>query len=207
MTIDKLRNKSPRQVRTEVDAFATRYVEDWETWLAADRDARPALFGRTLRKWQATRPKPMRRLQREADHKAPFLDDLLEYSTEPLRALSGLTVQNVVQREPAQDDALNDLWTIFSQLPTKGIASCVGITKAVMLLTDGRIGPAFDSQVRKKLSVGPPVTCREWLQRLEEIGEDIAAFESAHGPLRKAVSTRFARLGYGRLYDMVLGPR
>jgi hypothetical protein len=92
-------------------------------------------------------------------------------------------------------------------LPTSGVASCVGITKAVLLLTDGRIGPAFDSQVRRRLGVARPTTYREWLQALEEIGEDIAVFESAHGPLTKAVPAHFAQIPYGRLYDMALGPR
>jgi hypothetical protein len=42
---------------------------------------------------------------------------------------------------------------------------------------------------------------------LEDVGEDIAVFESSHGSLTKAVPVRFARLAYGRLYDMALGPR
>jgi hypothetical protein len=67
--------------------------------------------------------------------------------------------------------------------------------------------PAFDSQVRRKLGVGRPATCHEWLQTLEDIGEDIALFESAHGPLLNAVPVRFTHLAYGRLYDMALGPR
>jgi hypothetical protein len=42
---------------------------------------------------------------------------------------------------------------------------------------------------------------------LEAVGEDIAAFEAVHGPLSKAVPLRFAHLEYGRLYDMIAGPR
>ncbi|MFQ5830941.1 MAG: hypothetical protein ACE5JD_17570, partial [Candidatus Methylomirabilia bacterium] len=162
---------------------------------------------RILRKWQATRPLAMRRVKEEADHGAPFLDDLLESAQEPLRTLADLTVLTIARRAPQEDEALAALWRIFSRLPTSGVASCVGITKAVLLLTDGRIGPAFDSQVRKKLGMGRPPTCGEWLQTLQEIGEDIAMFESTHGPLPKAVPARFAQLGYGRLYDMALGPR
>jgi len=113
----------------------------------------------------------------------------------------------MAHRTGEQEEALTSLWAIFSRLPTSGTASCVGITKAVLLLTDGRIGPAFDSQVRRKLGVGRPATCREWLQTLQDIGEDIAAFETSHGRLAKAVPFRFAQLAYGRLYDMALGPR
>jgi hypothetical protein len=190
-----------------MDGFAARYVEDWDTWLAAPRYARPELFGRILRKWQATRPYPMRRLRIEAEHGAPFLDDLLESATEPLVVLGDLTVLTVAQRTPQQDEALTALWAVFSRLPTARLASCVGITKAVLLLTDGRIGPAFDRQVRTKIGVGRPATCGDWLHILQEIGEDIAVFESIHGPLTSAVPSRFAHLAYGRLYDMALGPR
>jgi len=207
VAVEAIRNKTPRQVRSDVNAFSTRYVEDWDTWLAAHQDARPQLFGRILRKWQATRPMAMRRLRAEADHTAPFLDDLLKSAAEPLRALARLTVLTITHRTQEQDEALTTLWAIFSQLPTSGAASCVGITKAVLLLTDGRIGPAFDSQVRRKLGVSRLATCREWLQTLEHIGEDIAVFEYSHGRLTKAVPARFAQLAYGRLYDMALGPR
>jgi hypothetical protein len=143
----------------------------------------------------------------EAQHEAPFLDDLLEAAEEPVRALADLSVSTIAERTPAQNEALNTLWTIFSRLPTSGVASCVGISKAILLLTDGRIGPAFDSQVRMELGVARPVTCSEWLQTLEEIGEDIAAFERIHGAITNVVSPRFAELRYGRLYDMALGPR
>jgi len=142
----------------------------------------------------------------EWSHRPPFLDDLLKSATEPLRE-AGLTVLTIANRTPEQEQALIILWTIFSQLPTSGAASCVGITKAVLLLTDGRIGPAFDAEVRRKLGVGRPATWREWLQNLEDVGEDIVAFESLHGSLTKAVPIQYAHFTYGRLYDMALGPR
>ncbi len=207
MPVEAIRNKTPRQVRAAVKGFAVRYGEDWQAWLAAHRDARPELFGRILRRWQATRPLAMRRLRAEAEHGAPFLDALLESAAEPLSALGDLSVLTLAQRAPEQDEALAALWDIFSRLPTSGRASCVGITKAVLLLTDGRMGPAFDSQVRTKLGVGRPATCRKWLRTLQDIGEDIAMFESTHGSLTKAVPVQFAHLAYGRLYDMALGPR
>jgi hypothetical protein len=173
----------------------------------ADRQARPALFGRILRSWQATRPLPMRRLKAEATHGKPFLDDLLELAADPLSVLGELTVATVAQRTLKHDEALAALWQIFSCLPASGLASCVGITKAILLLTDGRIGPAFDWQVRAKLGVRRPASCHDWLVTLQDISEDILMFESTHGPLANVVSVRFAGLGYGRLYDMALGPR
>ena len=147
---------------------------------------------RILRKWQAARPGAVRRLRREARHGAPFLDELLAEAEEPLHLMANLSVATVSERTPAQDEALAGLWSIFSRLRISGVTSCVGITKAILLLTDGKIGPAFDSRVRANLGVARPSTCSEWLQALENIAEDIAMFErqwvaSGRGsaPLRK----------------------
>jgi hypothetical protein len=205
--IEAIRNKTPSQIRADIEGFAARYVQDWDAWLGVDVEGRPEHFGRILRKWQATRPQAMRRLREEARHGPPFLDNLLEDAREPLGVLTGLTVSRIAEMTPGQNEALNALWAIFSRLPTSGVASCVGITKAILLLTDGRIGPAFDSQVRKKLGVVRPANCSEWLRHLHDIGEDIATFERAHGTLSEAVPDRFKGLAHGRLYDMALGPR
>ena len=75
-----------------------------------------------------------------------------------------------------------------------------------MLVSDGRIGPAFDSQVRDRLGLPRPTTSREWIACLEVIADDIAAFEAAHGALSQVVAPRFSHLTAGRLYDMALGP-
>jgi hypothetical protein len=207
MRIEVLRWMTPEEVRAAVDGFSVRYVADWEMWLAASPRARPKRFGEILRKWQATRPKPMRRIRAEANHGAPFLEDLLDGAAEPVLVLGEKTVLTIGHRSIQEDNALRALWDVFSHLSETGLASCVGISKSVLLVTDGRIGPAFDSNVRRELGLGRPETCREWLQILEAVGDDIAAFESKHGPLAKAVSPRFEQLGYGRLYDMILGPR
>src|SRR5438132_14321958 len=91
MPIEAIRMKTPAQVRADVAGFAARYVQDWNAWLTADTDARPELFGRILRKWQAARPGAMRRLKREAQHDEPFLEELLESAQEPLQMLAGLS--------------------------------------------------------------------------------------------------------------------
>jgi hypothetical protein len=205
--IQAIRAKTPQEVHAAVDGFAVRYVDDWTQWMAAPALTRPELFGRILRRWQATRPLPMRRVRDEANHEAPFLEDLLAAAEDPLRALGGLTVLTVGWRTVEQEEALVELWDVFSRLPTTKVASCVGITKSVLLMTDGRVGPAFDRQVRTRLGIGRPSRPQDWLRILEGIAADIQAFESRHGPLSAAVPQRFANLACGRLYDMALGPR
>jgi hypothetical protein len=207
MPVHVLKNKTPREVRDDVTGFAPRYAVDWNGWVATPVGARPELLGRILRKWQATRPVAMRRTRAEAQHHPPFLEELFEQARIEVVRLGDLNVATVVNRSPAQEAALHALWQIFLQLPVTGQASCVGITKAVLLMTDGRIGPAFDSAVRDKLNVRPISTSSDWIRLLEHVAEDIAAFQAAHGLLSKAVPAQFADLQYGRVYDMALGPR
>jgi hypothetical protein len=209
MPICVLRNKSRGRVYRDVNGFAARYARHWKDWLVVEAAARSELFGQILRKWQATRPVAMRRLRAEARHEPPFLEDLLTSASECIETLGNLNVLTIRERTESQGQALMDLWRILGQLPTSGTASCVGISKALLLLTNGRLGPAFDSKVRRQLGIGKPlsVTCAVWIATLEEIAEDIRAFEAAHGSLAKAVPQRFAHLAYGRLYDMALGPR
>ncbi len=75
-------------------------------------------------------------------------------------------------------------------------------------MTNGRIGPAFDSTVGKKLGLKDRLkSSEEWIEELRGISEDILAFENQHGKLAAIVPDRFGRYHVGRLYDMVLGPR
>jgi hypothetical protein len=206
--IDAVRRMTPRDVRAQVRGFAPRYTKNWDEWLATSSPDRAEPFGRILAGWKATRGRgKMRHIRARGGHEPPFIEDLLETAAEPLRMLGDLTLMEVANRTREQSRALGDLWDDFSKLTTTGLASCVGITKAVLLLTDGRIGPALDSKVTAGIGVPPPATCQDWLQVLEAVGEDIAAFEAVHGPLGRAVPPRFAHLEYGRLYDMILGPR
>jgi hypothetical protein len=207
--IRAIRYKTPSEVASALDRFAPRYLRDWDEWLAAPAAARPELFGRILRRWQATRPQAMRRIASEAKHEPPYLDDLFELaasSTGAVGVLGDLTVLDVASRTYQQDKALRGLWDLFSGLTTTESASCVGISKAVLLLTDGRIGPALDSQVRTWLGINRPTTAAAWVGVLEGVGEDIAEFEARNGPLRDVVPPRFAHLASGRLYDMAFGP-
>jgi secondary thiamine-phosphate synthase enzyme len=120
--------------------------------------------------------------------------------------LGNLTLDKIRSRTPSQEKALVQLWDVFRGLTTTEHARAVGITKAILLLTDGRIGPAFDSQVRAQLGVPSPTTSAEWIEILEGIADDIVAFEASHGALKKAVAPRFRAFENGRLYDMALGP-
>jgi hypothetical protein len=207
MPVHVLKHKAPLEVREDVAGFAPRYAIDWNGWIATPVGAKPELLGRILRKWQATRPFAMRRVRAEAGHQPPFLEELFENARIQVDRLGDLSLMRIGSRSPGQERALHSLWQIFLGLPVAGEASCVGITKAVLLMTDGRIGPAFDSAVRGKLKVRRMSTSSDWIALLEHVADDINAFQSQHGLLSEAVPSQFADLPYGRLYDMALGPR
>lgn len=194
MTIVALRTLTPEDVRSAMSQFNSRYIRDWASWIGTPPQRRPVEFGRILRNWQATRPLEMRRPRAEASHPGPYLDDLLEMAGSPIAALAGLGLSWVNTRSPEQADALCDLWEIFASLPTQGRATCVGITKAVLLATDGQVGPALDSRVQQSIGVRPPADAQAWLQILDGVGADIRAFERQHGPLYKVVQPEFSRL-------------
>jgi hypothetical protein len=205
--VTALRSMTPAMVKNAFNTFPTRYVTDWNLWLAARPSERTELFGVILRRWQAARPRPMRRTRAAAAHKPPYLDDLLVSARGPARTLGDLTVRTVGERTDRQDAALCRLWDIFGELTTIDRATSVGITKSIMLVTYGRIGPAFDSNVQARIGLPRPLTSRAWIESLECIADDIAAYEAANGRLSRAAPRRFSTLETGRLYDMLLGPR
>src|SRR4051812_21746062 len=147
-TLDVLSGMSPDRVRRNLSAFSARYVLDWENWLRVSPSERASLFAATLRRWQATRPSPLRRCRAEAIHDRPHIEDLLDEADRYLVVLGGLTVADLDQASSDQIATLQGLWSTFLRLPQAGTATCVGITKAVLLVSGGRIGPAFDSTVR-----------------------------------------------------------
>jgi hypothetical protein len=150
----------------------------------------------------------MRRVRAEATHGAPYLDDLLSTAVATSRQLGGLTVRTIRSRSTDQERALVQLWGLFTQLTSVERATAVGITKAVMLSTNGAIGPALDKTVRDRMGVLAPSSPSQWLEILEAVADDIAAFEQMNMQfIENCVAERFRAIAIGRLYDMALGPR
>jgi len=208
MKVCVLREMTPDDVRRKLEDFTASYVAHWDQWLRVAESNRASKFASILRKWQASRPDSTRRLKAEALHDPPYIEDLLEEAQGHLVVLGELSLTDLASATPAQIAALHGLWAVFERLSQKKTATCVGITKAILLLTNGRIGPAFDSTVRKKLGLKDHLrSSEEWVGVLRGISEDILAFEKRHGmKLADVVPDRFGGYQVGRLYDMVLGP-
>ena len=207
--ITAIRHKTPAQINTDVSGFAEKYIRDWETWLKTNPDDRPGLFVKTLGKWQVARPKaPLRRFRANATHQPPYMEDILKQASPLIENLGSLGMSSFDSMTHTQRDSLIELWQLFPHLSQTGTTSCVGITKAVLLLTNGRIGPALDSNVRENLRIKRVTNANEWISILKEIFEDIIAFERSYSvKLGDVVPAEFSHLEYGRLYDMALGPR
>ena len=198
----------------KVETFSSSYVEDWDAWLSTNSSVRPAQLGRILRKWQACRPNRMRRDAASAMHQAPYLDHLLDLATPHIQALSTFDIADPSALQTATyTTALDHLWDVFEQLSydgrvREGLAGSVGISKAVMLVTDGRVGPSFDSSVRTALKVGEINHRAQWRNALGIVNADIQKFQRRTGvSFSAAKPSKFASLENGRIYDMALGPR
>jgi hypothetical protein len=193
-------------------SFSFKYVEDWNTWSARyfnQCHATTVLFGQILRKWRATRPRAMRRPQEDSLHDPPFLDDLVRDAGTVINQLGSLTVRHLEQATDRELEPLHCLWQVLVRLARSDDASCLGISKAVMLLTYGRIGPAFDSNVRRELMIPKlPQSSIEWVASLRNISSDVNRFESRYGIALESLAPDYARhVAVGRAYDMLVGPR
>jgi hypothetical protein len=76
-----------------------------------------------------------------------------------------------------------------------------------VLATLGRIGPALDTVVRKRLGISEPRSGEEWVALLHAISADLARFERRHRTLLESlVEDQWKPIQVGRVYDMVAGP-
>lgn len=205
-------NSSIKEFQERINRFAQQYVDDWNSWLNIQPNVRAEQLGVTLRRWQACRPNRMRRTQAENLHEAPYLEDLITQAAPHLQALQNFDIRDNASFSPQNCDSLAQLWNIFQNLSyhgrtRNGLAGVVGISKAVLLLTDGRVGPAFDSEVRSHLGLRRIANASEWINALCTASRDIQAFEATNQTtLQQAVPQPHAGLQSGRIYDMALGP-
>ncbi len=156
--------------RDRILRFDESYIRDWRSWVYVLQNQRDVAsnFGRVLRRWQACRPNRMRRAKGETKHDPPYLEDLIAEANPYVQALRGFDMRFLASFTRQAQEPLEQLWGIFQRLSyhgraRNGLAGVVGISKAVLLLTEGRVGPAFDSEVRSQLGIPTPENAREWI--------------------------------------------
>lgn len=223
--------KKTEDFENKIDGFNSEYVADWNKWINTPEQQRANMLGVILRNWQACRPNAMRRTRNENEHDAPYLEDLIEEASGPLKILNQIDdpfkllhkFDVLAVDKPPRHDAssktqydeiiksLHKLWKIFEKLSYQGnarggLAGVVGISKATLLLTEGRVGPAFDSTVQKNVGVDIN-SCADWINALRRVAKDIHNFEDKYTTTLLNAAPKFGNLHRGRLYDMALGPR
>ncbi len=135
------------------------------------------------------------------------MEELLTEAAPFVQELGSLSLREALETTARQERALSFLWDIFRALPNKGNANAVGITKAVKLITFGRIGPALDTVVRDRLDLAEPRSADEWIAVLRSISDDLARFEKEHRTrLETLVEEQWRPVAVGRAYDMAAGP-
>jgi hypothetical protein len=196
--------------RERLARFRPQYVRHWDEWLATAAEERAAALKRTLARWQACRGNTLRPVD--------YIQTLLDEAEPHVQALADFELRQESSFDSQSRGAIAALWAIFEGLsyarprpdrqkaaPRGGAAGAVGISKAALLVTDGRVGPAFDSQVCKKLGVKLIVTADEWIAAMRLASRDIARFEwKNRTTLQEAAALR--GIHSGRIYDMALGP-
>ena len=105
-----------------------------------------------------------------------------------LRVLSEMTPDDVRRKFAEFTNSYVIDWDVWLQ-----IAESDRVSKfASMLITNGRIGPAFDSIVRRKLGLNAHLkSSDEWITVLREISRDIQGFEKLHGKFTTIVPDMF----------------
>jgi hypothetical protein len=208
-------NLTAQDFQDRINHFDQSYVQDWNNWInALNTPNTAAELGRVLRRWQACRPNRMRRTREDRLHDNPYLEDLIAQSATCVDTLGAFDFD---MRYPASYttpscNALKQFWQVFQQLSysgraRNGLAGVVGISKAALLLSVGRVGPAFDSQVRSQLQIEAPRNPEEWIDALKMVTHDIVSFERVNSCcLQQAAPPQFQNYHAGRLYDIALGP-
>jgi hypothetical protein len=200
------------EFQARIARFKPSYIRDWDEWLATPSPKRPYQFGVVLRRWQACRPNKMRRTRADRLYPPPYLEDLIAQSTPYIQSLQSFDVSLATSFTQSVYLALSKLWAIFEKLSYEGparngLAGAVGISKAVLLLSEGRVGPAFDSGVKKHLDNIEINNAGEWIGALKRVTRDIHAFEVANATTLQRATPEYTHLHAGRIYDMALGPR
>lgn len=196
-----------------IKRFKKSYRDDWTQWLAlcgpdtSDRDKADCLH-RTLRRWGA-----LGRIPKARRAPIPAIEKLMVQARRSLEGLRSFDVRDLADKEHHARcrEPLCELWELTGSIARNSEdAHLVGRSKAVMLLTEGRFGPALDGKVCKNTFEGrfPPRairSCEIWLAALSEIARDIVAFETKY---RTALADLCdEKLAVGRIYDMAAGPQ
>ena len=202
-----------KQFQDRVGGFNPGYAKDWNVWLARNNDNEQQLFIHTMRNWKACRPAGIRLNVPNELHERPFLSDILAVAEPLANGLKDFDIKTCCETSSFRAK-LAELWESLKCIcynTGDGLrynTSVVPISKAALLLTEGAVGPAFDSVVRDNLGIAKIISPEQWINVICLVSCDIKEFERRNKvKIEDVVPDQFKKLKVGRLYDMALGPR
>ncbi len=206
MKVEFLRTKQIEEVRDLIHGFSHRYITDIKDFVTTTESCgfssteSAEHLSRLLRKWQACRP--------SAVHKnlLPIITQLAS----DFETISNLNIRNIDNASPNEKEAIRRIWSLLiSQICNNREIADVAASKAIHILTKGQLGPALDSNARKKLGLPRIRSSEEYLNILLAISDDIRTFERINNPvlLESLVPVEWLPVSVGRVYDMAIGPR
>ncbi|MFZ0773883.1 MAG: hypothetical protein WAN08_20875 [Candidatus Sulfotelmatobacter sp.] len=207
-----LEHLSPSDVHDQINGFPRRYVQDWKNWLEVSTcfDAGPTpvsisvaqKFGEILWNWRACG-----RFQHPLD--AMELFETLKKALPFLDALGDSNLRTFHFPTDSLRELIRSLWTVFYDgLCMKGTAGHVAITKAILLITRGRIGPAFDSNVKRALGIRYLPNSESLVSFLSSLAKQLLVFEDQYAVrIESLVPIDRGPVAVGRAVDMLLGPK
>jgi hypothetical protein len=198
--------ESADQYRQALENFRKRYVEDWKAWLdCGDKGINDKLkqFLEILKGWGICRCNLPGGVTAEFnEHKFSNLNGICgKLQDYDLRSFSG---------DKRVEECVWNIWSELEGICTNKSINIMIASKATMLLTNGSIGPAFDSTVMKRLGYtnNYKKDFDQWIKLLRTVAEDMLQFEKNIGNnIEQITPAPFNIIKLGRLYDMALGPR
>lgn len=126
-------------------------------------------------------------------------------------ALSGTCLRSLVDPSSQQQRCIVQLWDLLNpRICCNADAGGVGVSKAIMLLTKGEIGPAFDTNVCSKFKMPRVDNADGLLRAYSMVARDLKGFEDRNKVVIDDQAQRVFpsdSIGVGRIVDMIAGPR
>ncbi len=174
MKVEFIGNKHIDEVRNLIHGFSHRYVTDIKDFVITTESYRFSStetadhLSRLLRKWQACRP--------SAVHKN--LLPLISQLAQDFETISNLNIRNIEHASLNEKEAIKHIWSVLiNQICNNREIADVAASKAILILTKGQLGPALDSNARKKLRVPRIRNSEDYLNLLLTVSDDIRSFE------------------------------
>ncbi len=206
MKVEFLRTKQVDEIKGLISGFSSRYATDLKDFTVTTKKYGFASqqtadhLCRILRKWQACRP------SRVNNNLLPLFIQLApDFAT-----IKSLNLRNIRHASPKENIAITRIWSaLTNQICNNREMADVAASKTLLILTNGQLGPALDSNARKILGLSRIQSPEDYLTLLHSISDDINAFEKANAPilLENLVPEYWLPVSVGRAYDMAIGPR